>query len=206
MPIRGAACGVLLSSGHLHGTFAACLLEHVHHMEEFQMKKTLSVFAVAAAAAVAHADRVPGAIVAPYEADVLVSFVSQSAGWTGELSWLGVAGNVGSPQLLLTNREQVGANAVVGHVQQNDVLYFQYEITRGQHNVFRQDDEVGAIQFQHEWLDGSTARLYVEDIKLPGGDKDYNDAVYDVKFQAVPAPGAFSLCLAGALPLVRRRR
>lgn len=170
------------------------------------MKKTFSVAAVAAVAAAAQADMSHDPIVAPFEADVLVSFVSQSAGWTGELSWLNLENDTFSPQFLLSNREAPGATVSIGRVGQGQTLYFQYEVTIGTANVFRQDDEAGALQFRHEWLDDYTARLYVEDIELPGGDQDYNDAVYDVTFRAVPTPGALGMGMAGVLPLVRRRR
>ncbi|GAB4384673.1 MAG: hypothetical protein Kow0022_07950 [Phycisphaerales bacterium] len=170
------------------------------------MKKTLSIAAVAAVAAIAQADMSHDPIVAPFDADVLVSFVSQSAGWTGELSWLNVENETFSPQFLLSNRETPGETVSLGRVEQGQSLYFQYEVIIGKANVYRQDDEVGALQFRHEWLDDYTARLFIEDIELPGGDRDYNDAVYDVTFRAVPTPGALGMGMAGVLPFVRRRR
>ena len=170
------------------------------------MKKIITTAAIAFAATVASADMSPGPIVARQDSTFTVDFVSSSAGWTGELSWLSNVESEG-PMLLMSNRSDPNAAPTqVGSAEAGEALYFQYEITHGGLNTFRQDDAVGANQFRHQWLNDLTARLFVEDIKLPGGDADYNDAVFDVTFTPVPTPGTFAMAgLAGGL-LIRRRR
>lgn len=164
---------------------------------------------VAAAAFTATADITnyeTGPIVARYDSTFTVDFVSSSAGWTGELSWLSNTESEG-PMLLMSNKSDPNAEPTeVGSVQAGEAVLFQYEITRGVQNIFRQDDQIGADQFRHQWTSDSTARLFVEDIKLPGGDADYNDAVFDVTFTPVPTPGTMAMAgLAGGL-LIKRRR
>ncbi len=135
---------------------------------------------------IATADMTEGPIVAQQDSEFSVRLVSSSAGWTGwrELLRADTAmeyiGNIeGEPALMLSNKgDKNAAPTLVGRVQAGEALYFQYEITKGTLNTYRQDDEVGAQQFRHEWISDTTARLFVEDIKLPGGDRDDNDAVY----------------------------
>ncbi len=154
---------------------------------------------------IATADMTEGPIVAQQDSEFSVRLVSSSAGWTG---WLSYIGNIeGEPALMLSNKgDKNAAPTLVGRVQAGEALYFQYEITKGTLNTYRQDDEVGAQQFRHEWISDTTARLFVEDIKLPGGDRDDNDAVYDVSFNPVPTPGTLAMGLASAGLLVKRRR
>ncbi len=164
---------------------------------------------IAAAAFTASADITDyetGPIVSPYAATFTVDFVSSRAGWTGELSWLSNVENEG-PVLLMSNKSDPNAAPTfVGSVAEGESVLFQYEITNGTHNIFRQDTEVGAAQFRHQWTSSNTARLFVEDIKLPGGDADYNDAIFDIAFTPVPTPGTFAMAgLAGGM-LIKRRR
>lgn len=173
------------------------------------MKKIIAaaVATTAAFAATADiADYESGPIVARQDSTFTVDFVSSSAGWTGQLSWLSNVENE-APFLLMSNKSDPNAAPTqVGSVQAGESVLFQYEITRGTLNTFRQDDEVGGAQFRHRWTSDTTARLFVEDIKLPGGDADFNDAVYDITFTPVPTPGTVAMAgLAGGL-LIKRRR
>ena len=170
------------------------------------MKKMITAAAFAAAfVSTASADMVEGPIVAQQDSSFTVRLVSSEAGWTGWLSW--ISNTESEAVTLLSNKGPKDAAPIaVGTVEAGESLIFQYEITKGTKNPFRQDDEAGARQFRHEWLDGSTARLFVEDIELPGGDRDYNDAVFDVAFTPVPTPGTMAMGLASAGLLVKRRR
>ena len=166
---------------------------------------TTAAFIAAAVVTSATADMVEGPIVAQQDSDFTVRLVSSSAGWTGWLGW--ISNTEGGPVALLSNKGPTDAAAMpVGSVQAGEALIFQYEITRGTLNTYRQDDEAGARQFRYEWIDDSTARLFVEDIKLPGDDHDYNDAVFDVAFTPVPTPGTVAMGVAAAGLLVKRRR
>jgi uncharacterized protein (TIGR03382 family) len=169
------------------------------------MKKFITAAAFAAVACTAVADMSEGPIVAQQDSDFTVRLVSSSAGWTGWLGW--ISNTESEPVALLSNKGPTDAAPIaVGSAQAGEAVIFQYEITRGTPNTYRQDDEAGARQFRHEWLDESTARLFVEDIQLPGGDRDYNDAVFDVAFTPVPTPGTMAMGLAAGGLLVKRRR
>ena len=166
-----------------------------------------ALIALTAIAPAAVADLVDGPIVAPYDARVSVGFVSQSAGWIGELSWIGTLDSPESPTFIMNNRASPDDPAIpIAEVQQGDILFFQYEIVTGTLNTYRQDDFDGALQFKHQWISNDTAQLHIEDIELPGGDQDFNDAVYAVTFTPIPAPGSTALFCTGLALLVQRRR
>jgi hypothetical protein len=177
-----------------------------------KMMSFAAMVAVAGSFGVASADisrAVHGPIIAPFDAVVDVQFVSRSAGWVGELSFIGNGVTPNSPMALLRNDAARGDKVdAMFSVSAGQGALFQYEIVRGTKNVFRQDDEAGTLQFKHAWISENTARLYVEDIKLPGGDADYNDAVFDVVFApaVVPTPGSLALLGLGGVAAFRRRR
>ncbi len=155
----------------------------------------------------AAADLVDGPIIAPYDARVSVGFVSQSAGWVGELSWIGTLDTPVSPTFIMDNRASPDDPAIpIAEVRRGDILLFQYEIVSGTPNIYRQDDTYGALQFKHQWISNDIAQLHIEDIELPGGDQDFNDAVYAVTFTPLPAPGSTALFCTGLALLVQRKR
>jgi len=173
------------------------------------MRCVFSVAVIAASASTpALAGIVQGPVVAPFDAQAEITFVSRSAGWTGELSFLGTSQNaISAPQYLMSNSAAAGDAASLGLFNSGDELLFQYEIVSGgPNNTYRMDDPAGALQFQHEFTSSNVARLYVEDIELPGGDRDYNDAVFDVTFTQVPGPGPLALAGMGGMLALRRRR
>lgn len=171
------------------------------------MKTIITTAAVAFFASFAAADMVSGPIVAQEDSEFSVRLISSSAAWTGELSWLSNIESEVTPVLLMTNKSSTSAAPTqVGSVQAGEALYFQYQITHGTLNTFRQDDETGAAQFRHEWTSGTTARLFVEDIKLPGGDADFNDAVFEVAFNPVPTPGVLAMAAVSGGMFIKRRR
>lgn len=175
---------------------------------------TAAVFAAAVTGAsgvafggYAHFDE--GPIVAREDSIVTMSLISRSAGWDGELSLINVDVEVGQPETTFILSNQLSERnrlEYVGQFDAGEALLFQYEIVRGTANVFRMDDEVGLDQFRHQWVNSHTARLYVEDIKLPGGDRDYNDAVYELNFRTVPTPGALAAAATGLAFIGGRRR
>ena len=156
-----------------------------------------------------YADRSEGPIIAREDSLVTIALIERRAGWNGELSLINVDVEVGEPDTTFLMTNQSPDRARIGYVGQFDAgesLFFQYEVVSGTKNVFRMDDEVGLDQFLHEWIDPKTARLYVEDIKLPRGDADYNDAVYELSFFTIPTPGAAGIAAAGLVMMGGRRR
>ena len=173
------------------------------------MKKLIATAAVAAAALTASADIADyetGPIVSTSAATFTVDLVSSNAGWTGVLGWISNVESEGIIELMSNKSDKNAAPTLVGSVGAGEAVLFQYRITKGTLNTFRQDDEVGGAQFRHQWTSDTTARLFVEDIKLPGGDADYNDAVYDVTFTPVPTPGVLAMSVLAGGMLVKRRR
>lgn len=171
------------------------------------MKTVITTAAVAFFASFAAADMVSGPIVAQQDSEFSVRLISSSAAWTGELSWLSNTESEVTPVLLMTNKSSTNAAPTqVGSVENGEALYFQYQITHGTQNTFRQDG-AGADQFRHQWTSDTTARLFVEDIKLPGGDADFNDAVFEIAFTPVPTPGVLAMAaVSGGLFIKRRRK
>ena len=168
-----------------------------------------AVSGIAGSASAGYADRDEGLLFARNASSVTIELIERRAGWNGELSVINVDAESVEDQtsFLLSNRGHDRNRIVdVGTFDAGEAILFQYEVVSGQRNIFRMDDEAGLRQFRHEWLDADTARLYVEDIKLPGGNKDYNDAVYELNFSAVPTPGALGVAAAGLALVARRRR
>ncbi|MEM7754052.1 MAG: hypothetical protein AAF297_00275 [Planctomycetota bacterium] len=179
-------------------------------------RKTAAVCAFAAAvsgvsgvASAGYSDRDTGPVVSPFDSLVTITLIERRAGWNGELSLIDVGAPFGEPDtsfLMTNNKNQRGVVEYVGQFDAGESIFFQYEVVSGTKNVFRMDDKVGLDQFRHEWLDKDTARLYVEDIKLPGGDADYNDGIYELSFLTIPTPGAVGVAAAGLLMMGARRR
>ena len=112
------------------------------------MKKMITAAAFAAAfVSTASADMVEGPIVAQQDSSFTVRLVSSEAGWTGWLSW--ISNTESEAVTLLSNKGPKDAAPIaVGTVEAGESLIFQYEITKGTKNTFRQDDEAGARQFR----------------------------------------------------------
>lgn len=177
-----------------------------------KLNTTACVFAVAAAGAAASAmpagAQSPGSIFIAEDALVTLTFESSSAGWSGNLHHIQVAGDSSragmGPALLNNHSASRGDTVSLGLVPGSTNLMFAYDVVTGRRNTFRMDDATSDM-FAVRQDDANTWTLFVED--WVNGDDDYNDAVFTVEASPVPAPAALAtagLALAGTG--ARRRR
>ena len=150
-----------------------------------------------------------------------IEFRGSSAGYTGELYFLGW-GTEGSVlheapdskhsrlgQFLFNNHHSAEGSQITldGVFESGSVLHFAYEITnpRSRHDLFRTDEEDDRFNFAYDPGHGALA---VEDLRMDsrGYDGDFNDAMFNVSFQSIPAPGSLALLGLGGLAMARRRR
>lgn len=184
---------------------------------------SLAALALAASAGLARADAIMGAPVfaPPGLSTATIEFRGSSAGYTGELYFLGWGSeddilhhaentrhnNLG--QWLFNNHSSaVGAQAVLdGMFDSGAVLHFAYEIIhpRNRRDLFRTDREADANNFA--W-DSATGSFAVEDLRrdYKHYDGDFNDAIFTINFQRVPAPGSLALLSLSGIVLARRRK
>lgn len=101
----------------------------------------------------------------------------------------------------------LGFEHYIGRWEIGDRLDFLYDVLTGHPDSFRMRDEQEIFQFGWEWSTPDIILVGVDDVRLPNGDADYDDILFEVRFgDGVPAPGA--ACGAAMLGLfaVRRRR
>jgi len=154
-------------------------------------------------------------ILSPFnDAVATVEWIGSSAGYTGNLNWIDASvaesGDlVLTPTTLWDNKSAVrGQTWRVPRVfAKGERVDFEYDIIRGGIDTFSMLNPDDAAQFRVDASDPLGVIVGVEDIRLPRGDADYNDARFKVSFShAAPAPsGAALLALAG-LGAARRRR
>jgi uncharacterized protein (TIGR03382 family) len=166
------------------------------------------VGAAAMASAASAAIYIGQPLFVPAGHEAVVTFHSSDAGWTGDVYWMGGdQEREGLGQWLFNNHSSSPGDSIsLGVFENQTPLYFAYDITSGELNTFRMTDEVDIMQFAYEDIAANHFRMRIEDIKLPGGDHDYNDAMFDVQFYSTPAPGAATLGAMGLLLGFRRRR
>jgi len=170
---------------------------------------------------------------APYQVQqtgaVDVSFVSQSAGWTGSLYFYGAevdgvlhrADNsdaMDSGQYIFDNHgTPSGYTVSIGEFQTGAILHFAYIVFHGNKDngniryILSTDSPSTANQFALEerpTVENATrtTRLHIEDIVGSGSDWDYNDMRADIITRAIPTPGAATLAGFALLIGFSRRR
>ncbi|MCR9218310.1 MAG: hypothetical protein ACFHWZ_10405 [Phycisphaerales bacterium] len=158
-----------------------------------------------------------------------VSFVSQSAGWTGSLYFTGAeVGGIMHPaddsdqygigQFLFDNHGTAPGHTVsIGEFEQGTVLHFAYQVFRGNKSngniryVLRTDSPNDLNQFGWKEITPvadsmRTSTLHIEDIVGSGSDYDYNDVRANVIARAVPTPGTATLAGFALIVGCSRRR
>lgn len=149
-------------------------------------------------------------IVSPFDhAQVDVVWVGSNAGYTGELQWLGTSFEQPA-QTLWTNKSAVPEQSfrLPQLFSAGERVDFQYEIVRGKLDAFATTRSADWGQFRVDASDPFDVMVGIEDIRLPGGDSDHNDAIFRVMFSqaSVPSPGSVALLGMGGLVVARRRR
>ena len=143
-----------------------------------------------------------------------VIWVGSEAGYTGELSWLNTDQS-GNDPVLWTNKSAIeGQSYIIPHTfAQGERVDFNYEIILGGLDFFSTANANDWAQFEIDASDPLNVLVGIEDIRLPGGDDDLNDAMFRVAFECdtipttpVPTPGSLALLGAGGLMFTRRRR
>jgi hypothetical protein len=159
-----------------------------------------------------------------------VSFVSQSAGWTGSLYFVGAEVDVvlhradnsdamDSGQYIFDNHGTPAGHTVsTGEFQTGAILHFAYVVFHGSKDsgniryTLSTDSPSSANQFALEQRPtfenaARTTRLHIEDIVGSGSDWDYNDMRADIVARAIPTPGAATLAgFALLIGFTRRRK
>ena len=173
---------------------------------------TTIALAITSAATIANADIAtpadPG-IFSPFDnAQVRVTFLGSSAGYTGVMNWINTDFESGGLALLNNHESATGESVFLpGTFAAGERIDFSYEVIRGGLDIFKTSEAADWAQFQIDASDPNNVWIGVEDIRLPGGDSDYNDAVFQVSFiQTVPSPGSMALLGTGVLMVSRRRR
>ena len=144
-------------------------------------------------------------------AQVEVIWVGSDAGYTGELSWINPEPSA-TDTVLWTNKAAIQGQSFIlpRTFGQGERVDFTYEVTLGGLDVFSTANENDWGQFFADDSNPHDVLVGIEDIRLPGGDSDHNDAMFRVVFNCgttfVPTPGTFALLGAGGLMLGRRRR
>jgi len=147
-----------------------------------------------------------------------IEFRGSSAGYTGEFYFLGWgtdqsvvhhapdsnSSHLG--QLLFNNHDSAPGSEMVllGEFESTHVLHFAYKVlTNG--DLFRTDVLNDRSNFAYDPGNGDYA---LEDLRMNyrGYDGDFNDAVFSVSFQSIPAPGSLALLSLGGLAMSRHRR
>ena len=141
------------------------------------------------------------------DATVTVEWMGSDASLAGTLSWINPSIINSTPVLFESQSAIVGDTVVLGQTYAlGERVDFQYAVGGQNPQVFRTDRESDWSQFVVEQIDPLTVMVYIEDVRFPNGDGDFNDAVFQVSFNHVPAPGPSALFGAGMVLMGARRR
>lgn len=143
------------------------------------------------------------------DAQAEIFWVGSNAGYTGELSWINPDFEQAPVSLWTNHNATEGQSFILPRLfAQGERLDFSYKIIAGQYDFFSTADERDWPQFTVDASNPLDVLVGIEDIRLPRGDGDHNDAVFRVVFTHpnVPAPGAIALLGGGCLVMSRRRR
>lgn len=171
----------------------------------------------------AHADIIMGQPVTTPSgrSTATLEFRGSSAGYTGEFYFLGwgtegtilnLAPNTNGNdlgQLLFNNHESTYGSSValLGEFESGSALHFAYVIVApsSKYDLFRTDVENDRYNFAYDAENGD---YRLEDLRrdYQNYDGDYNDAMFRVTFQSIPAPGSLALLSLGGFAMTRRRR
>ena len=170
---------------------------------------TITAIAAMSVASIAHADIADPGIYSPFDnAEVRVTWLGSNAGYTGNLNWMNP--NIANVSSTLWNNKTavVDQSATLNVVMsQGQRIDFVYDVVIGGIDTFSTANESDWEQFQVTAIDANNFIVAVEDIRLPGGDADFNDAVFEVSFaRTIPAPGSLALLGFGGALVTRRRR
>ena len=151
-------------------------------------------------------------IIAPFDSQVCVEFVTGDAIANTRLNWLGHDPDpidLGD-EVFSAVTNVPGDVEMLGNYQEGEAVWFAsvYDFLPGLEVAYRQDDEQfgGSEHFRWMWLDEDTVRLEIENDAVPQFG-DYQDMVVNLDFKPVPTPGAGGLlALAGLVGASRRRR
>lgn len=171
-------------------------------------RNTIIALTITATATIATADIADPGVYSPFDnAQAKITFVSSSAGYTGVMNWINP--DISASVVLLNNHESaIGESVTLPKTfQAGERIDFSYEVIRGGLDLFETAEAADWAQFSVDASDPNNIWIGVEDIRLPGGDSDFNDAVFQVSFSpAVPTPGSMALMGSGVLMVSRRRR
>jgi uncharacterized protein (TIGR03382 family) len=171
-----------------------------------------AALAICAAVPAASADVIVSdpSILAPFEfTEVSVEWIGSDAGYTGELAWINPDIPTVSTTLFNNKQATQGQSYSVPRLYvQGERVDFSYGIIRGSSDFFTTTNQNDWAQFNIDASDPLNVVVGVEDIRLPGGDSDFNDVMFRVRFSqsAIPAPGAMGLLAMSSVALIRRRR
>lgn len=139
--------------------------------------------------------------------NVSVHFFSSTTPYDGVLWMQGREGRDEPDRPLFFNHDGgLGFEHHLGRFEAGERLDFIYDVLTGNPDSFRTSDPQEIYQFGWEWSTPDIILVGIEDVRLPHGDGDYDDFVFEVRFSEVPGPTAgTSLATLGLIALRRRR-